>query len=48
MVNEGMMAGAMQGAQAALGNVGLRNTLFSMFGGGQQTSSSNNTGANNL
>lgn len=33
MVNDGMMAGAMQGAQAALGNAGLRNALFSMFGG---------------
>lgn len=35
MVNDGMMAGAMQGAQAALGNAGLRNALFSMFGGDQ-------------
>lgn len=35
MVNDGMMAGAMQGAQAAFGNPGLRNALFSMFGGDQ-------------
>ncbi|CAN0092672.1 unnamed protein product [Pylaiella littoralis] len=35
MVNDGMMAGAVQGAQAALGNVGLRTALFTMFGGDQ-------------
>lgn len=35
MVNDGMMAGAMQGAQAAFGNAGLRNALFSVFGGDQ-------------
>lgn len=53
MMNDGMMAGAMQGAQAALGNAGLRNALFSMFGGDQAqqgagrggASSSNNNGA---
>ncbi|CAM9478586.1 unnamed protein product [Hapterophycus canaliculatus] len=52
MMNDGMMAGAMQGAQAALGNAGLRNALFTMFGGdqaqqgaGRGTSSSNNGGA---
>ncbi|CAM9652423.1 unnamed protein product [Ectocarpus sp. 6 AP-2014] len=57
MVNDGMMAGAMQGAQAALGNVGLRNALFSMFGGDQAqqgggrggaSSSNNGPGMNNV
>ncbi|CAN0531975.1 unnamed protein product, partial [Ectocarpus sp. 8 AP-2014] len=49
--------GAMQGAQAALGNVGLRNALFSMFGGDQAqqgggrggaSSSNNGPGMNNV
>lgn len=31
-VNNGMMAGAMQGAQAAFGNESIRNALFSMLG----------------
>ena len=49
---DGMMAGAMQGAQAALGNVGLRNALFSVFGGDQAqqggASNNNNAGSGNV
>lgn len=50
MVNDGVMAGAMQGAQAALGSAGFRNTLFTMFGGDprQQGPATNNTGSNNV
>ena len=47
MMADGMMAGAMQGAQAALGNVGLRNALFSVFGGDQTQQGGGAGGSNN-
>lgn len=43
-VNNGMMAGAMQGAQAAFGNESIRNALFSMLGtDGTQSGAPSNT-----
>ncbi|CAN0082546.1 unnamed protein product [Scytosiphon promiscuus] len=45
MMNDGMMAGAVQGAQAALGNAGLRSALFSMFGGDQAQQGAGRGGA---